>query len=148
MSQSGKGGWDLHHKWCLDLDGLTCFERLGQLDPCYIGVLGVIVPACFCTIYGEVEHFTLSTIGFRGEVEFFGSLAECLMAIGGMGIFESVWPDVHPDFGQFLRCVVGVIDGYIATDLMVFIIQGYVNGVINFLLEVATLGDGWQVGHH
>ena len=56
------------------------------------------------------------------------------MAVGGMGFFDGVWPDVHPDFGQFLRCVVGVIDGYIAIDLMVFIIQGYVNGVINFLL--------------
>jgi len=59
-----------------------------------------------------------------------------LFAKGGLMVFKSIAPKMHPDLRQGIRGMIDVFEGYLPIQDVFGVIQGCIDPIIHFLLEI------------
>ena len=108
----------------------------------------MVFHAGFYAVYAKIETIDIAALRVVGKIEIGPTVLQELFAEGGAIVFVSIGPAVHPDKGEGIGGVVGVLDGDIAVEGFVGVVEADIDVVVDPLLEVGLgrreerAGDG------
>ena len=137
--QAGKGARQLDPEWCGDNDCCARQQRLGQLQPGDVGMMGIQPPDNSLPLGLEAQAVDIAPILGRGIVEVQVAVLPLLLGEGGLIIAVGIGPEVEVEAVQRLRRVVAVADFELPVQEVLLVVEQHRDAIIDILLEIRLL---------
>ena len=99
-------------------------------------MLGMVFQLGGDAVYFKIQFVDIAPVFFIREIEFRTAVFQHMIAEGGLVVFIRIRPEVKPDKAQGIGGVVDVFELFKSGEAVVLVIEGYVDGIVDFLLPV------------
>ena len=88
------------------------------------------------TIDLKIQFVDIALVIFIGEIEFCTAIFQHMIAESGLVILIGIGPEVKPDKAQGIGGVIDVFELFEAGEAVINVVEGDVDGIVDFLLPV------------
>jgi hypothetical protein len=93
-------------------------------------------------IHPKVKPVHISPLLFIGKIKIHSAILQQLVTESGLIVLVGIGPNMEPDITKGIRGMIGVLDPDKSIQAIVCIMEGNVDGIMQFLLPVGSLGMG------